>query len=370
MKYFLVVGERSGDMHGSRIIRELMHLDSEADIKFYGGEQMEKEGGKLLYHYTSYSFMGAFDVFKNIGVIKKALKQCTKDILGFRPDALILIDFSGFNMKLAKAANQAGIKVHYYIAPKVWAWNTKRAYKIKALVDELYCILPFEQEFYKQFEYKVNYVGNPVLDAIREHQFTDEFRERYKFSSKPIVALLPGSRKQEIERMLEFFTSTVQGLNDYQFVIAAVPSYPKEYFEEVSKKYQVGLVYDDTYNLLHHSKAALVVSGTATLETALIGTPQVVCYKLGKFSYHLMKQFVKVKFISLVNLIANREVVKELIQNDCSAENVRQELIKLLEDKIAIQELKEGYQEVKNILGEYQPSEQTARLIYQKIKRN
>jgi len=310
MKYYIIAGERSGDLHGSNLIKGIRTHDSGAQIRAWGGDMMQEAGAEIVKHYRDLAFMGFFEVVKNLPTILGFLAFCKKDIKNYQPDVVILIDYAGFNMRVAKFAKLNGFKTFYYISPKVWAWNQSRALKIKQFVDKMYVIFPFEQAFFKQFDYKVDYVGNPLFDAIADFSPKEDFRKKARLGQKPIIALLPGSRKQEVETMLPLMMSQVYDFPDYQFVIAAVSNLPKELYARWQSIFPVKLVIDDAYNLLSVADAALVTSGTATLETALFGVPQVVCYRGGWAAYQVYKRVIRVPFVSLVNLILGREVVK------------------------------------------------------------
>lgn len=279
MKYYLVAGEASGDLHGANLMKALKTEDQNANFRYFGGDKMQAQGGKLVKHYREMAFMGFTEVILNLRIVFKNLKACKQDILTYQPDALILIDFPGFNLKIAEFAKQQGIKVCFYISPKVWAWNQKRVLKIKKVVDQLFCILPFEVDFYKQWGMEVNYVGNPLLDEIANFSPDLAFRKNQNLSNQKIIALLPGSRKQEIERLLPDMLSITASFPNYQFVVAAAPTFTSDYYQQFIGDKNVKLVFSQTYNLLYHAEAALVASGTATLETALFKVPQVVLYR-------------------------------------------------------------------------------------------
>ncbi len=334
MKYYIIAGEKSGDLHGSNLITELKKQDKSAEIRCWGGELMEKAGATLVRHYKETAFMGIWEAMINLGKISKNLEFCKKDISQFQPDVVILIDYPGFNLRIAKFAKTAGFKVLYYISPKIWAWNKGRIKQIKAYVDKMLVILPFEKEFYKQYDYPVDYVGNPVYDAVKKHQVSLSFFEKNKLpEDKTIVAMLPGSRFQEIEKMMPIMCETALFHPDYHFVVAAVSHIDQTLYSTASGISNVTLVYEQTYDLLAYSDAAIVASGTATLETALWDVPQVVVYKTSMLTYLIGKKFVKIRFISLVNLIADKEVVKELIQQDMNVEAVAKELHEILHNK-------------------------------------
>ncbi|HEY8402411.1 MAG TPA: lipid-A-disaccharide synthase [Cytophagaceae bacterium] len=364
MKYFIIAGERSGDLHASNLVRSLKQQDAHAEIKGWGGELMHSAGVEVLKPYQEISFMGFAEVLTNAGKIFRALKECKEHILGFKPDVVILVDFAGFNLRVAKFAKESGIKVYYYISPKVWAWNQSRAWKIKAVVDKMFVILPFEKEFFKKYGMEVDYVGNPINDAISNHKNNPDFRESNDLFGRPIIALLPGSRKQEVQAMLDQMLEITKFFPAYQFVIAAVGNLPKEYYEPY-KSDRIKVVYDQTYDLLAVSEAAVVTSGTATLETALMGVPQVVVYKANKLTYLIARMLIKVKYISLVNLVANAAVVKELIQSDFNPENIAYELKQILENENYQQKILLDYRRVKNLVGEPGASDNAARLMYQ-----
>lgn len=334
MKYYIIAGEASGDLHGSNLIKALKKEDASADIRCWGGDLMEQAGGTLAKHYKDMAFMGFLEVLKNIPTIFKNISYCKEDIEKFQPDVIIFIDFSGFNLRIAKWAKEQGFKTNYYISPQIWASREGRIKKIKRDIDAMYVILPFEKDFYeKKHDFPVEFVGHPLIDAIENTSLeeNDSFRKANGLDpEKPIIALLPGSRKQEVQKMLDVMLSVKGDFPDYQFVIAGAPSLPNEFYEPFLKGNKVGYVSNKTYTLLKHSHAALVTSGTATLETALFGIPQVVCYKGNWISYQIAKRIITLDFISLVNLIMNREVVKELIQNELTSKNLKKELLKII----------------------------------------
>tara|TARA_R110001583_G_scaffold163880_2_gene316358 strand:+ start:18951 stop:20057 length:1107 start_codon:yes stop_codon:yes gene_type:complete len=336
MKYYIIAGEASGDLHGSNLMKAIIEKDSEADIRFWGGDLMEEVGGTLVKHYRELAFMGFAEVLMNIRTIFKNITFCKKDILNFKPAVLILIDYPGFNMRIAEFAKKKGIKTHYYISPQIWAWKENRIHKIKRDVDEMSVILPFEKDFYeKKHNFPVHFVGHPLIDAILNREQIGEtvFREKYNLSKKPIIALLPGSRKQEIKKMLSIMLKMADKFQAYQFVIAGAPSQDYDFYEQFMNKENVKFISNKTYDLLSLSYAAIVTSGTATLETALFKIPEIVCYKTSWISYQIGKLLVNLKYISLVNLIMDKEVVKELIQNDFNEKSLEQELHKILDDK-------------------------------------
>lgn len=334
MKYYIIAGEASGDLHGSNLMKELLKQDAEADIRFWGGDLMQQAGGTLVKHYRDLAFMGFAEVVQNLRTILSNIKFCKQDILSFNPDAIIFIDYPGFNMRIAKWAKELGISTHYYISPQIWAWKESRIKAIKRDVDKMYIILPFEKDFYElKHNYNVEFVGHPLIDAIRNRTPTnaEAFKKEHNLDDKPVIALLPGSRKQEISKMLGEMLSVVQDFPEYQFVIAGAPSQEYEFYKQFLKNSNLHFISNKTYDLLSIAHAALVTSGTATLETALFKVPEVVCYKGSWVSYQIAKRIITLKYISLVNLIMDREVVKELIQNECNRKNIKKELQKILE---------------------------------------
>ncbi|MES2734469.1 MAG: lipid-A-disaccharide synthase [Bacteroidota bacterium] len=363
MKYYLIAGERSGDLHASNLIRAIYRNDAQADIRAWGGEMTQEAGATLVKHYRDLAFMGFWEVIKNLRTILGFLRFCKQDILFYQPDVVILVDYAGFNMRVAKFAKAHGFQVFYYISPKVWAWNQSRAYKIKALVDRMFVIFPFEKAFFAKYDYPVDYVGNPLFDAIAAYQPEPNFRKIHQLSSKPIIALLPGSRKQEVEHMLQTMTSVIPHFPDYQFVIGGVSNLPHEVYESFQATFPTAIVFDAAYDLLSNAYAALVTSGTATLETALFNVPQVVCYRTGAISYAIGKRVVKVAYISLVNLIAEKEVVRELIQHELTTENLTAELKKITWQVDQRQQQLEEYARIRAILGEPGASEKAGKLM-------
>lgn len=331
MKYYIISGEASGDLHGSNLVKALKEEDASAELRAWGGDLMQEAGVVLAKHYKDLAFMGIGQVLKNLPTILGNFKFCRQDIQAFSPDVLILIDYSGFNLRIAKWAKAQGYKIFYYISPQVWATREKRVQKIKLYVDKMFVILPFEADFYAKHNYPVEFVGHPLLDVIKEHKVDPNFREKNQLSSTPIIALLPGSRKQEIESMLHVMLSIVADFPDYQFVIAGAPSISVDFYQPfVQSKPNVTLLQNQTYHLLKHSHAALVTSGTATLETALFKVPQVVCYKAGALLYAIVKRIIKVPFISIVNLIMEKKVVQELIQHDLNTQQLKIDLQQIL----------------------------------------
>ena len=362
MRYYLVAGEASGDLHGANLMKALKEQDAEATFRYFGGDKMKAEGGTCVKHYAEMAFMGFTEVILNLRVVLRNMKACKEDIKADAPDVLILIDFPGFNLKIAAFAKQLGIRVCYYISPKVWAWNQKRVLKIKKVVDKLFCILPFEVAFYKEWGMEVDYVGNPLLDEKADFIPDPAFRSKNGLNDLDIIALLPGSRKQEIERLLPVMLSVIRDFPEQQFVIAAAPTFSAAYYQQFTADQPLHLVFGQTYDLLHVAKAAVVASGTATLETALFKVPQVVVYKGGAISIAIARMLVKIKFISLVNLIMNKGIVRELIQNDCNTENVKNSLSGLIQGPEREALLLE-YEELARRMGKPGASARTAELI-------
>ena len=330
MKYYIIAGEASGDLHASNLMASLKEKDPKAQFRFWGGDLMQSVGGDLVKHYRDLSFMGFLEVLLNLKTILGNLSFCKKDLLEFKPDALILVDYPGFNMRIAEFAKANNIKVHYYISPQIWAWKENRIKSIKLSVDAMYVILPFEKDFYEnKHNFKVHFVGHPLLDAIAHRKPIDEiqFKQTHNLDDKPIIAILPGSRKQEIKKMLSVMLSITTDFKDYQFVIAGAPSQDFDFYKPFITDANIHFIANKTYDLLSVSTAALVTSGTATLETALFKVPEIVCYKGSWASYQIGKRLIKLDFISLVNLILNKEAVTELIQNDFNSKNLKKNLI-------------------------------------------
>ncbi|MCK0191020.1 lipid-A-disaccharide synthase [Arenibacter sp. F20364] len=368
MKYYIIAGEASGDLHGSNLIKAIKKKDSEADIRCWGGDLMKAAGGSLVKHYKEMAFMGFLEVITNINQIFKNIAFCKEDISDFNPDVIVFIDYSGFNLRIASWAKKNHFKTNYYISPQIWASREGRIHKIKRDIDAMHVILPFEKEFYeKKHHYPVNFVGHPLIDAIGDIPRTADkkFREGNNLDlQKPIIALLPGSRKQEVQKMLTLMLSVTESFPEYQFVIAGAPSLDVEFYQPFLKSSQVSLISNKTYDLLSLSYAALVTSGTATLETALFKIPQVVCYRANWISYQIAKRIITLKFISLVNLIMDKEVVKELIQNDLNTKNLTKELDKILNGPERKKQF-EAYYELEKKLGGKGASEKAASLIVQ-----
>lgn len=364
MRYYIIAGEASGDLHGSNLMKELRKLDTSANIRFWGGDMMQQAGGELVKHYRDLAFMGFLEVVMNLRTILRNLAFCKEDILQNRPDTLILIDYPGFNLRIAAWAKEQGIKVVYYISPQVWAWKANRVKKMKLCIDKMLVILPFEKDYYRdKWNWEVEYVGHPLVEVVEERKKADresavvnrQLESRTDDTDtvfqKPIVALLPGSRKQEILKKLPIMMEVSQFFPDYQFVVAKAPGQEDSFYDSLLAGYpNVSSVSGKTYHLLMQSTAALVTSGTATLETALFGVPEVVCYKGSNISYQIAKRLVKIKYISLVNLIMDKLVVTELIQNDLTTDNLRRELQELLSNPARQQQLATDYKALKDLL--------------------
>ena len=323
MKYYLIAGEASGDLHGANLIMALKAKDPAAEIRCWGGDLMQAQGATVVKHYRDLAFMGFVEVVKNLPTILQNIRFCKSDILDFAPDVIIFIDYPGFNLRIARFAKEQHIKTVYYISPQIWAWKQSRVHQIKRDIDKMLVILPFEKEFYKKFGFEVDFVGHPLLDAVDAiAEKNTNYRSQHQLSERPIIALLPGSRKQEIATMLPIMLSIVDQFPNFQFVVAGAPGQEEAYYATFIKSHSVKLVKGSTYQLLQNADAALVTSGTATLETALFGVPEVVCYKGSQLSYQIAKRIVKVKYISLVNLIMDQLIVKELIQDELNSEQL------------------------------------------------
>lgn len=369
MTYYLIAGEASGDLHGANLMKAIKQTDAGAKFRFLGGDLMQAEGGELVKHYSEMAFMGFVEVALNLTTILRNMKMVKRDLLLRQPDALILIDFPGFNLKIAEFAKKNNIKVFYYISPKVWAWNQKRVLKIKKVVDHLYCILPFEVDFFRSWGMEVNYVGNPLLDEIAATVPDESFREKHNLNGRKLIALLPGSRRQEVSTILTDMLAVVDKFPDYQFVIAGAPTFNLSYYEALMIVKKLPVVFGKTYDLLRNSEAAIVTSGTATLETALFHIPQIVVYKGNKISIAIARIVIKIRFISLVNLIMDKLVVKELIQEDCNPEKIADELNKLLHDEPYRSSMLENYKQLSLKMGEPGASRRTAELIFKELNK-
>ena len=367
MKYYLIAGEASGDLHGSNLIRALKEIDAGAEFRCWGGDLMQAAGGTLVKHYRDLSFMGFWEVFVHLRTIMQNLRFCEKDILRFSPDAVILIDYPGFNMRMARFAARNGYRVFYYISPQLWAWRSSRVRLIRETVSRMFVILPFEEEFYRKHGYSVDFVGHPLLDVIPAGQgqiSRKEFLSRNHLSDKPIIALLPGSRKQEIRMMLRRMIEVIPHFPGFQFVVGAAPAIQPSLYESIIRGSDAKVIYNQTYPLLAQAEAGLVTSGTATLETALFGVPEVVCYRGSALSFWIARRVVNVKYISLVNLIMDREVVKELIQHLLTRDTLIRELRNILEP-VNVRQMKDQFHRLAGKLGGAGASARTARLIVQ-----
>ncbi len=368
MKYYLIAGEASGDLHASNLMKALKRRDPQAEFRFWGGDLMAAVGGTPVKHYKDISFMGFWEVFVHLKTILGLLRFCKEDILQYAPDALVLVDYPGFNLRVAKFAKQHQIPVFYYISPQIWAWKKGRIRTIKKNVDEMMVILPFEEAFYAKNGMKVHYVGHPLLDAVthevRESEEVRDFRTDNRLDGREIIALLPGSRKQEITALLPQMLTLVPLFPQYQFVVSTVSWQPKSLYDQLMKDAPVTRIAGSVYPLLANAKAAVVTSGTATLETALFGVPQVVCYAGSEVSYIIAKQLVKgIHFISLPNLIADKQIVKELIQHDFDTRHLEEELRKITEDEQHVRQVKEDYEALCALLGDGSASEKAAEVI-------
>jgi lipid-A-disaccharide synthase len=364
MRYYIIAGEASGDLHGSNLIKALKQKDPQAEVWAWGGDMMEQAGARIRKHYRDLAFMGFLEVVKNIKTILYNIDFCKKDITEFQPDVVIFVDYPGFNLRIAKWAKLHNFKTFYYISPQIWAWHASRVHGIKASVDRMFCIIPFEKDFYKKYDYDVDYVGHPLLDVVDSHISNPNFRALHGLDDRPIVAVLAGSRRQEIEKMLRLMLSVVSHFKQYQFVIAGAPSLSVEFYDNILKLWKntegVKIVRNQTYDLLSNAAFALVKSGTSTLETALFNVPQVVCYKGSNISYSIAKRVVQVKYISLVNLIADEPIVKELIQKDLTEKNLVKALTETIDNQLVI---KEKYKILRGLLGNKGAAERTAQLM-------
>lgn len=369
MKYYIIAGEASGDLHGSNLMKGILASDADATFMVFGGDKMAAiPNTTIVKHINEMSFMGFIEVLMNIRTINQNMNICKESIQQFNPDVLVLVDFPGFNLRMAKYAKSLGIKTAYYISPKVWAWNKKRVFQIKKYVDKLYTILPFETDFFARYDYEVEYVGNPLKDAIAQYSFDEHFLKNEKLNDKPILAILPGSRKMELDKIFPDMLAAAKKFSaQYQIVIAGASNLPESYYEKFdTEKYPI--VFSKTYDILAHAKLAIVTSGTATLETALFRVPQVVCYKANALSVFIAKMLVEIKFISLVNLIMNEKVVTELIQEECTPDTIATELEKLELGRAERELMLHKYQQLTIKVGEAGASARAAKSIVQFIK--
>ncbi len=355
MKYYIIAGEASGDLHASNLIKELKQLDSNAIFRCWGGDLMEEQGATVVKHYKDLAFMGFVEVLLNLRTILSNIAFCKKDIMAFQPDVLILVDYPGFNLRIAKYAKQQGLKVFYYISPSVWAWHESRVEQVRRFVDKMFVILPFEKEFYAKHHIEVEYAGHPLTDVVNDwkmkHVKNEEWIKQNALTSLPIIAIIPGSRKQEISRMLPIMIEAALPYQQHQLVITGAPSIPKEFYILFLAGLDIKILFNQTYTILQHADAAIVKSGTSTLEAALMQVPQVVCYKANPISYRIAKMLTNIKFISLVNLIMDREIVKELIQHDMTVINIRKELTQITYNKLRRREIANDYNDLIALLG-------------------
>jgi lipid-A-disaccharide synthase len=372
LKLYLIAGEASGDLHAANLMKALRKEDETIEFRFWGGDLMEKEGGKPVKHIRDLAFMGFIEVVMNLKTILSNIRFCKTDIEVYQPDALVLIDYPGFNLRIAEWAKSKGIKVYYYISPQVWAWKQNRVFKIKKSVDHLFAILPFEKAFFKKFDYDVEYVGHPLLDAIEQFRATEidstSFRETNNLDQRPIIAVLPGSRKQEIRVKLPLMLDALESFDNYQIVIAGAPALDPDFYSPFISNNRIRIIHGETYNILNAAEIGVVTSGTATLETALFQVPEVVCYKGSSISYAIAKRLIKIKFISLVNLILDREVVKELIQHECTASNIRREIETIVIGGSKREKMLAEFSTLKKTLGEGGASRQVAQSILKTIR--
>ncbi len=372
MNYYILAGEASGDLHGANLMKALKLEDPSATFRAWGGDLMEAQGAELVKHYRDLAFMGFAEVVANLRTILGNIKHCKADILSWQPDVLILIDYPGFNLRIAKWARAQGLRVFYYISPQIWAWHRSRVHQIKAYVDRMYVILPFEKAFYRDYGVEVDFVGHPLLDVIDRYEADPAFRKEHGLDDRPLIALLPGSRRQEISRMLPTMLTLPPDFPDYQFVVAAAPSIPENFYEAIIRESpsgtgQVAIVHNQTYPLLAQAYAALVTSGTATLETGLFAVPEVVCYRGSPLSYLIARRLVDIPYISLINLIVDRPLVQELIQHDFNSKRLKEEFERLLDPSVRA-DLKAGFSELRQRLGESGASRRTARLMVDRLQ--
>ena len=369
-KFYIIAGEPSGDLHASNLMQAILDERSNTDFRFWGGEKMNAIQKGMAKHIKDLAFMGFLEVVLNLRTILRNISFCKKDILAYQPDALILVDYPGFNLRIAKWAKKHDIKVYYYISPQIWAWKQNRVYKIKELVDKMYVILPFEKDFYKRFDFDVEYVGHPLLDEIAKFDFSDSrlsFLDRNQLDNRAIIAVLPGSRKQEVSVKLPIMLAAVKGYVNHQIIVAGAPTLSKEFYASIDDS--VSVIFNETYEIMANARAAIVTSGTATLEAALFKVPEVICYKGSNISYSIAKRLIKVKYISLVNLILDQEVVKELIQHECTSENIQLELDKIINDENYRQMLIDKYNEIEEMLGGGGASKKVAQSLFKTLSK-
>lgn len=368
MKYYLIAGEASGDLHGANLMKAILENDKKAKFRYWGGDKMKAVGGTLVKHYRDLAFMGYQEVLMNLRTIMHNISFCKQDLIDYNPDVVVFVDYPGFNLRIAKFAKLRGFKTVYYISPTVWAWKKRRVFTIKKYIDRMMVILPFEENFYKKYDYRVYYVGNPLLDELKEEKklTPKEFITQNKLEEKPIIALLPGSRVQEITGILSFMTELKADYPDYQFVIGGVHTVPRETYQVAR---DIPVLFEKTHDLMRVAEAALVTSGTATLETALLDTPQVVCYKTSTLNYTIAKLLVDISYISLVNLIMDKAVVRELIQHDLTLGNLKQELNKILSEE-GKKQMKLDYIELRKMLDKSGASQKAAGVIHNFLSGN
>lgn len=375
MRYYLVAGEASGDLHGANLIKGLKQHDTRAEFRCWGGDLMQEAGAVLVKHYKECAIMGFVEVVMSLQKVTRNLRECKKDIEAYAPDVLILIDYPGFNFRIAEFAKKRGIRVFYYIAPKVWAWKESRVHKLKAYTDKLFIIFPFEVEYFKKWDIAAVYRGNPLLDSVDNNPYAQESREAFfkrihLLPDKPVIALLAGSRRSEISYLLPRMIAVAKNFPQYRFILAAAPSVERSYYEALLKGsgVEIAILSGETYSILRHSQAAIISSGTASLEAALIGTPQVVCYGGNEISYQIAKRLVKLKYISLANLIMDRGLFKELLQHDCTPANITQEMRRLLDDAPYRDKMIADYREVRRVLGGKGASGQVAEAMIAELR--
>lgn len=372
MKYYIIAGEASGDLHASKLMRGIRESDPGAEFRCWGGEQMEAAGGTVVKHYHELAFMGFTEVILNIRTIFRNIRFCKEDILQWKPDAVILVDYPGFNMRIAEFAKTHGFKVYYYIAPQIWAWKKHRIHKLHRYTDLTFVVMPFEVDFHKSYGYKAEFTGHPLPDSIDLNAKIDEagFRKANGLSEKPVIAIVPGSRKQELKRILPPMLKITERFSDYQFVIAGVASIPESFYARLIKNHPVKVIYGRTYDLLRVARAAAVKSGTVTLETAILGVPEVVCYRFGLLSALAAGLVVRVKFISLVNLILDRKAVPELIQFNFTPDALSRELALILRDGAPRSKMLDDYKELREKVGSAGASARAAAIMVENLKNN
>lgn len=369
-KVYIITGEASGDLHASNLMSAMLNESPSIDFRYWGGDKMQEVQSGLVKHIKELAFMGFWEVMTHLRTILKNIKFCKEDIEQFNPDVLILVDYPGFNLRIAEWAKERGIKVVYYISPQVWAWKQGRVHKIKKIVDQMFVILPFEKPFYKKFDFDVEYLGHPLLDEIEKYAFDSsfeaEFRRKNDLDNRPIISLLPGSRKQEVKKKLPIMLEAAKEFPNHQLVVAGAPSLDADFYQSVTQS-KAKFVFGKTYELLACSKVAMVTSGTATLETALLKVPQVVCYKSSSISYSIAKRLIKVNYISLVNLIMDKEVVRELIQGDCTPKKIAHELNEILSNEQYRDEIMSNYELLATKLGGGGASKRIAQSLLNKL---